>query len=129
MCGIAGWTDFKSSLENKSGIMEKMRQCISHRGPDSEGYFSDVHCRLSHTRLAVIDVEKGAQPMSSGSCTIVYNGELYNTEDIRSELKKCGCSFSTRSDTEVLLKAYITWGEKCLERLNGIYAFAVWNSV
>ncbi len=129
MCGIAGWADFKSSLENKSGIMEKMRQCISHRGPDSEGDFADVHCRLSHTRLAVIDVENGAQPMSSGSYTIVYNGELYNTEDIRSELKKCGCSFSTRSDTEVLLKAYIAWGEKCLERLNGIYAFAVWNSV
>lgn len=129
MCGIAGWADFKSSLENKSGIMEKMRQCIGHRGPDAQGDFSDMYCRLSHTRLAVIDVENGKQPMSSGSYTIVYNGELYNTEDIRAELIKTGCSFSTRSDTEVLLKAYITWGEKCLERLNGIYAFAVWNSV
>ena len=129
MCGIAGWSDFKDSLENKGGIMEKMRRSISHRGPDSDGDFSDLHCRLSHTRLAVIDVENGAQPMSSGSYTIVYNGELYNTEDIRIELIKNGCSFSTRSDTEVLLKAYVMWGEKCLERLNGIYAFAVWNSV
>ena len=111
MCGIAGWADFKSSLENKSEVMEKMRQCIGHRGPDMEGDFSDMHCRLSHTRLAVIDVENGRQPMSRGSYTIVYNGELYNTEDIRGELVKNGCSFSTRSDTEMLLKAYITWGE------------------
>lgn len=129
MCGIAGWSDFKSGLENKGGIMEKMRNSISHRGPDSYGDFSDMHCRLSHTRLAVIDVENGAQPMSSGSCTIVYNGELYNTGEIRSELTRNGCAFSTDSDTEVLLKAYITWGEDCLKKLNGIYAFAVWNSV
>ncbi|MBQ8841841.1 MAG: asparagine synthase (glutamine-hydrolyzing) [Ruminiclostridium sp.] len=129
MCGIAGWADFRNSLENKGEIMEKMREAISHRGPDSFGDFSDTSCRLSHTRLAVIDVENGKQPMSSGACTIVYNGELYNTEDIRGELMKNGCSFSTKSDTEVLLKAYVMWGEKCLERLNGIYAFAVWNSV
>lgn len=129
MCGIAGWIDFKNSLYENGGIMEKMRQSISHRGPDSYGDFSDRHCRLSHTRLAVIDVENGKQPMSSGAYTIVYNGELYNTEDIRSELVKLGVEFGSRSDTEVLLKAYIMWGEKCLERLNGIYAFAVWNSV
>lgn len=129
MCGIAGWADFRNSLTEKGGIMEKMRQSISHRGPDSYGDFSDTHCRLSHTRLAVIDVENGKQPMSSGAYTIVYNGELYNTEEIRSELKKTGVVFNSRSDTEVLLKAYILWGEKCLERLNGIYAFAVWNSV
>lgn len=129
MCGIAGWADFRTSLEDKDVIMTKMRQCISHRGPDSEGDFSDTHCRLSHTRLAVIDVERGKQPMSSGAYTIVYNGELYNTADIRSELIKNGCAFDTHSDTEVLLKAYITWGEGCLEKLNGIYAFAVWNSV
>lgn len=129
MCGIAGWADFGNSLEDKGGVMEKMRQSISHRGPDSFGDFSDDNCRLSHTRLAVIDVENGKQPMSSGSYTIVYNGELYNTEDIRGELIKNGCSFLTHSDTEVLLKAYIMWGEKCLERLNGIYGFAIWNSV
>ncbi len=128
MCGIAGWSDFRTNLENKNEIMKKMRQCISHRGPDSQGDFSDIHCRLSHTRLAVIDVEKGAQPMSSGVYTIVYNGELYNTDEIRSALIKKGCVFDTHSDTEVLLKAYIMWGEGCLDYLNGIYAFAVWNS-
>ena len=129
MCGIAGWVDFRSNLSDKNEIMKKMRQCISHRGPDSEGDFLDIHCCLSHTRLAVIDVEKGKQPMSDGAYTIVYNGELYNTEEIRVELVKNGCIFNTKSDTEVLLKAYIVWGERCLERLNGIYAFAVWNSV
>lgn len=129
MCGIAGWIDFKNSLNESGGIMEKMRQSISNRGPDSYGDFSDTHCRLSHTRLAVIDVENGKQPMSSGAYTIVYNGELYNTEDIRGELKKLGVEFKSRSDTEVLLKAYIMWGESCLEKLNGIYAFAIWNSI
>lgn len=129
MCGIAGWADFNADLNEKPEIMKKMRQCISHRGPDAEGDFSDTHCRLSHTRLAVIDVENGCQPMSSGSHTIVYNGELYNTEELRSELIKNGCMFKTRSDTEVLLKAYIMWGKDCLKKLNGIYAFAVWNSV
>ena len=129
MCGIAGWVDFRSDLSDKNEIMKKMRQCISHRGPDSEGDFLDTHCCLSHTRLAVIDVEKGRQPMSYGTYTIVYNGELYNTSEIRNELIKNGSVFDTNSDTEVLLKAYITWGEACLEKLNGIYAFAVWNSV
>lgn len=128
MCGIAGWSDFRDDLENHSKIMEKMRQSISHRGPDASGDFADRHCRLSHTRLAVIDVENGAQPMSSGCFTIVYNGELYNTAELRAELIRKGCDFATHSDTEVLLKAYIAWGEQCLLKLNGIYAFAIWNS-
>lgn len=127
MCGIAGWIDFNDRLRNGGGIMEKMRRSVLHRGPDSAGDFSDDNCRLSHTRLAVIDVENGAQPMTSGDFTIVYNGELYNTSELRRELKKSGCDFTTKSDTEVLLKAYMTWGEECLLRLNGIYAFAVWN--
>lgn len=128
MCGIAGWSDFRDELENRGEIMKKMRQSISHRGPDSSGDFADRYCRLSHTRLAVIDVENGAQPMSRNGFTIVYNGELYNTAELRAELIKNGCSFGTHSDTEVLLKAYIAWGEDCLLKLNGIYAFAVWNS-
>lgn len=128
MCGIAGWADFRDELENRDEIMKKMRQSISHRGPDASGDFFSRHCRLSHTRLAVIDVENGAQPMNSGCFTIVYNGELYNTAELRTELIKKGCEFITHSDTEVLLKAYITWGERCLLKLNGIYAFAVWNS-
>ncbi len=128
MCGIAGWVDFRGSFENADGIMEKMRDSILHRGPDSSGIFADEHCRLAHTRLAVIDVENGAQPMHCGGLTIVYNGELYNTSELRAELRKIGCDFATNSDTEVLLKAYMTWGEDCLRRLNGIYAFAVWDS-
>lgn len=128
MCGIAGWVDFRDKLENRGKIMEKMRRSILHRGPDSSGAFADNYCRLVHTRLAVIDVENGAQPMTRGDYTIVYNGELYNTSELRAELKKTGSEFTTSSDTEVLLKAYMAWGEDCLLRLNGIYAFAVWNS-
>lgn len=127
MCGIAGWTDFRDRLKGGGEIMEKMRRSILHRGPDSSGDFADDYCRLSHTRLAVIDVENGAQPMTCGDFTIVYNGELYNTSELRGEMKKSGCEFLTNSDTEVLLKAYMTWGEDCLLKLNGIYAFAVWN--
>lgn len=128
MCGIAGWADFRETYTDRSGIMKTMRESISSRGPDAFGDYADRLCSLSHRRLSVIDVENGAQPMSFGDYTIVYNGELYNTEDIRSELITGGCSFSTRSDTEVLLKAYVTWGKDCLYKLNGIYAFAVWDS-
>ncbi len=128
MCGIAGWADFREIYADKSEIMKAMRESISSRGPDAYGDYADRLCSLSHRRLSVIDVENGAQPMSFGDYTIVYNGVLYNTEDIRSELITGGCSFSTRSDTEVLLKAYVTWGKDCLYKLNGIYAFAVWDS-
>lgn len=128
MCGIAGWTDFRDRLNEGGEIMKKMRFSILHRGPDSSGDFVGDYCRLSHTRLAVIDVENGTQPMTCGDFTIVYNGELYNTSELRGEMKKSGCEFLTNSDTEVLLKAYMTWGEDCLLKLNGIYAFAIWNS-
>ena len=128
MCGITGWVDFRDSLENRSDILRAMNDALSPRGPDDSGEFFDRGCRLGHKRLAVIDVENGKQPMSSGNYTIVYNGELYNTEEIRQDLLKEGCVFSTHSDTEVLLKAFTVWGEECLKRLNGIYAFAVWNT-
>lgn len=128
MCGIAGWADARRSLENEREALLKMQGTIGHRGPDAAGTFFSPHCCLAHTRLAVIDPKNGAQPMRSGNFTIVYNGELYNTDEIRGELMRRGVRFSTRSDTEVLLKAYIQWGEECLQRLNGIYAFAVWDN-
>ena len=128
MCGITGWVDFRDSLQDKINILKAMNESLIPRGPDEGGEFCDKGCLLGHRRLAVIDIEKGKQPMSSGDYTIVYNGELYNTEEIRSELRKNGFEFISRSDTEVLLKAYIAWGADCLKRLNGIYAFAVWNS-
>ncbi len=128
MCGITGWVDFRDSLQDKINILKAMNESLIPRGPDEGGEFCDKGCLLGHRRLAVIDIENGKQPMTSGDYTIVYNGELYNTEEIRSELRKSGFEFISRSDTEVLLKAYIAWGADCLKRLNGIYAFAVWNS-
>lgn len=130
MCGIAGWIDY-GGISGGEEIMRRMAQTMIPRGPDASGrYISDI-CALAHRRLSVIDPAGGAQPMTreygGDRCVIVYNGELYNTDEIKDELKKQGYSFSTASDTEVLLMSYIAWGEACLDRLNGIYAFAVWS--
>lgn len=127
MCGIAGWTDFKNTLEEYENVIDAMSVKLAHRGPDAHGSYFDRGCRLAHRRLSVIDPERGAQPMTYGDNTIVYNGELYNTHELRSRLKRLGHTFDTSSDTEVLLKAFAEWGEHCLDELNGIYAFAVWN--
>lgn len=128
MCGIAGWIDFRRDLRRENAVMEKMSVSLAQRGPDEKGFYSDYNCAFAHRRLVVIDPAGGKQPMSAGSFTICYNGELYNTGELREELEALGTTFSGHSDTEVLLKAYIAWGESCLEKLNGIYAFAVWNS-
>lgn len=109
-----------------------MGATLARRGPDDDGEYVDVNVALAHRRLAVIDPERGAQPMfkRDGEITfvIVYNGELYNTEDIRKDLIAKGYSFETTSDTEVLLTSYIEYGPKCVDHLNGIFAFAVWDS-
>ncbi len=129
MCGIAGWTDMNNSLEEYGDVIEAMSAAVAHRGPDAKGSFRDNGCLLAHRRLSVIDPENGSQPMTYGIYTIVYNGELYNTSELRSKLKNLGHTFDTASDTEVLLKAYAEWGGDCLQRLNGIYAFAVWDKM
>lgn len=97
------------------------------RGPDGKGAFIKPYTALIHRRLSVIDPEKGKQPMQFGKYTIVYNGEIYNTEELRNELKALGYEFKTHCDTEVILKAYHKWKEKACEKLNGIFAFAVWD--
>lgn len=131
MCGITGWIDYTQSLKNQDGIIKAMTETLSKRGPDDGNVWSSTHALLGHRRLAVIDLIGGKQPMTKvhqdKSYNMVYNGELYNTEDIRQELVKRGYSFSTSSDTEVLLASFIEWREQCVEYLNGIYAFAVWD--
>ena len=127
MCGIAGWIDFENNLIGQKSIMKAMANSMKMRGPDDEGIYISESAALVHRRLAVIDIENGKQPMKRGNYVIVYNGELYNTEEIRKELIKAGYKFEGHSDTEVLINAYIEWGEYCLDKLNGIYAFAVWN--
>ncbi|MCD8391160.1 MAG: asparagine synthase (glutamine-hydrolyzing), partial [Firmicutes bacterium] len=137
MCGICGFINFKDNFfknKERHGITARnMARSIRHRGPDGDGVFVGEHAAFSHARLAVIDIDGGKQPMKKTvqgyDFVITYNGELYNTEEIRSNLKKYGYIFTTSSDTEVLLYAYIHYGKRCAEMLNGIFAFAVWDSM
>ena len=126
MCAIAGCIHLKPSRE----IMQNMLKTMSRRGPDGHGTFQSQECTFLHARLAIIDPQGGKQPMGlhfgDEDYTLIYNGELYNTQELRRELEKAGHLFQEHSDTEVLLHAYAQWGSGCLERLNGIFAFAVW---
>ncbi len=126
MCGIFGVVNYHLN-EVRTPYDMSCVQAVLHRGPDEGGTFYDPHVFLGHRRLSVVDIEQGKQPMSFHHYTMVYNGELYNTEEIRQELLEAGYTFKGHSDTEVLLKAYVCFGEKVVEKLNGIYAFAVWN--
>ena len=130
MCGIVGIVDHQRELFEHTPVIERMTQALSHRGPDAYGHHVTRHALLGHRRLAVVDPEGGGQPMERmfhcNTFTIVYNGELYNTEELRAELKARGFTFSAYSDTEVLLCAYIAWGPSCVEKLNGIFSFGIW---
>lgn len=133
MCGISGWADFSRNVGKERDTIEKMANTLSKRGPDETNLWQDTHVAFGHKRLIVVDPEGGKQPMSKSSkqgnvYTICYNGELYNTEDIRKVLLTKGYSFKGHSDTEVLLTAYIEWAEECVTFLNGIYAFAIWDA-
>lgn len=126
MCGIGGLV----GLYSNDIICDAMLRTMHRRGPDGRGVYADGPCTLLHSRLAIIDPEGGKQPMvlrpgESGLC-IVYNGELYNTEEVRYELIKHGHRFRGHSDTEVVLHSYAQWGDACVDKFNGIFAFAVW---
>ncbi|MEW9668820.1 asparagine synthase (glutamine-hydrolyzing) [Ammoniphilus sp. 3BR4] len=131
MCGITGWIDWQRDLSKEKESLKKMTTPLYNRGPDAEGFWLSRHAALGHRRLVVVDPAGGAQPMTRNigerSFTMVYNGELYNTEDIRKELLDRGYRFRSHSDTEVLLTSFMEWGEGCLEKLNGIFAFAIWD--
>ncbi|MDH6563070.1 asparagine synthase (glutamine-hydrolysing) [Bacillus safensis] len=132
MCGITGWADFKKQLIQQDHVINQMTDTLSKRGPDDTNTWKSEHVLFGHKRLAVVDVEGGKQPMTythqNHAYTIVYNGELYNTEDIRKELLKRGHRFLGHSDTEVLLHAYTEWKEECVSHFNGIFAFVIWDS-
>ena len=131
MCGIAGEVSFSGSLIKNKDSFLKMQKVLEPRGPDQNGIFIKDNVALIHSRLCVIDIENGMQPMSAKygekEYTLVYNGELYNTDEIRNELIGLGYKFIGHSDTEVILKSYIQWEENCLERFNGIFSFAIWD--
>ncbi|MBP0972479.1 MAG: asparagine synthase (glutamine-hydrolyzing) [Oscillospiraceae bacterium] len=130
MCGIAGVIAFGENLHDQERIFARMQDAIVRRGPDQRGMLVTAHAALIHTRLAVIDPEHGRQPMHRSYrdevYSIVYNGELYNTDEIRQVLAEKGCRLTTRSDTEAVLMAYAVFGADCVKLFNGIFAFAVW---
>lgn len=136
MCGIAGFyqpeKDYQSTRDYACRILSKMSSMLGHRGPDSSGIWLGKEGGLAHARLAIIDLIGGGQPMikrlGDQPAAIVYNGELYNTEEVRKDLLHLGYSFETSSDTEVLLNAYLAFGPDFVKRLNGIFAFAVLDS-
>ena len=130
MCGITGFVDFGGHSRTEAAArVKRMADAIAHRGPDEEGYFVDDFVALGHRRLAIIDLSSGQQPMSAldGRVQIIFNGEIYNYLEVRAELEKLGHHFHTRSDTEVLLLGYVQWGERCVERMSGMFAFAIWD--
>ncbi|MDY0221028.1 MAG: asparagine synthase (glutamine-hydrolyzing) [Desulfobacterium sp.] len=131
MCGITGFVNFKGhDRESVSPQIKRMADTLNHRGPDAEGFFVDDHAALGHRRLNIIAISSGSQPMGNDDDTmqIVFNGEIYNFPELKKELVKRGYSFRTESDTEVILNAYTEWGELCVEKLNGMFAFAIWDS-
>ncbi|HWC82244.1 MAG TPA: asparagine synthase (glutamine-hydrolyzing) [Pseudonocardiaceae bacterium] len=135
MCGIAGWVSFDRDLGREQATLEEMTETMACRGPDARGTWTDRrggHAALGHRRLAVIDLPGGAQPMTvdtpEGTLAMVYSGEAYNFTELRDELRRRGHSFTTDSDTEVVLHGYLEWGEAVAERLNGMYAFAIWDA-
>ena len=135
MCGIAGFfhtkRDYLQEKDYFSSILNTMRESLQHRGNDENGTFLCSHCGLAHARLSIIDLQTGSQPMvrmeKGNTCAIVHNGEVYNMKELKEELQTKGISFSTTSDTEVLLAGYMAEGPSFVEKLNGIFAFAIYD--
>ncbi|WP_258348775.1 asparagine synthase (glutamine-hydrolyzing) [Saccharopolyspora gregorii] len=131
MCGITGWVSYGRDLGTQDRVLRDMTETMACRGPDAAGTWVAPHAALGHRRLAVIDLPGGAQPMEvatpDGAVAMVYSGEAYNFTELRAELRGRGHRFDTDSDTEVVLRGYLEWGEQLAEHLNGMYAFAIWD--
>jgi asparagine synthase (glutamine-hydrolysing) len=130
MCGIAGFVNIKASRDEQLAWIKGATEALQHRGPDDEGYWLNGPAVLGHRRLSIIDLERGHQPMvdEENNAAVVFNGEIYNFQDLRSRLETKGFQFKTRSDTEVLLKSYLDQGFDCLHSFEGMFAFAIWDS-
>lgn len=129
MCGISGIYDFSGAAIDAARL-QAMTDALSHRGPDGSGRLVEGHVGLGHRRLSIIDIDGGSQPLANedDSVHIVFNGEIYNFIELRNELIGAGHCFRTRSDTEVIVHAYEQWGVACVDRLDGIFAFAIWDA-
>jgi asparagine synthase (glutamine-hydrolysing) len=134
MCGIAGWVSYDGDLRAQRNVIARMTETMALRGPDAGGVFVARHVGLGHRRLAVIDLAGGVQPMQAEEegrtiASLIYTGEVYNFVELRDELRRLGHHFKTCSDTEVVLRGYLQWGDEVVERLNGMFAFAIWDAV
>lgn len=131
MCGFTGFCNLKRNISSKENIYN-MNRSLSYRGPDETGYYYEEHIVFGHNRLSIIDPVRGKQPMTEryaeNTYTIVYNGQLYNSSDLKAKLIENGFEFNSNSDTEVLLKSYMFWKKDVVSKLNGIFAFAIWDS-
>jgi asparagine synthase (glutamine-hydrolysing) len=130
MCGLCGYIAFKETEIPSPDVLREMTETLTHRGPEYEGYWQERNIGLGHRRLSIIDLSAlGNQPMSvpSLSTRIIFNGEIYNFQDVRRELESLGRSFISRSDTEVILHAYDVWGKECVHRFNGMFAFCIYD--
>jgi asparagine synthase (glutamine-hydrolysing) len=130
MCGIAGRFNFDAARPVDGQVLRAMTDCIAHRGPDSAGYYRGQGIGLGHRRLSIIDLATGDQPLANedGRVQVVFNGEIYNFADVRAELVSRGHRFRTHSDTEIIVHGYEEWGERCVERFRGMFAFALWDA-
>src|SRR3954464_2383829 len=126
MCGICGDVELGSAPDAEG--VRRAANALAHRGPDAEGFFTEGAAALGHRRLSILDLEGGVQPMTRDEVTLVFNGQAYDFAALRDELRGKGHPFSTRSDTEVVLRAYLEWGEEFPERVHGMFAVALWDA-
>ena len=127
MCSISGICNFEKKPSTQ--IVELMTKCLSHRGPDDSGFFQNENISLGHNRLSIIDLQNSKQPMkdNKNKNIIIFNGEIYNFKELKSELRSFGHKFNTEGDTEVILKSYTQWGFECLKKLEGMFVFCIWD--
>src|SRR5688572_3710090 len=130
MCGIAGIVEDRSALADREQLVRRMLGALRHRGPDQFGLFVDPQAAIGSARLSIIDLSSGQQPITNEdeSLWIVFNGEIFNYVELRAELEAHGHRFATHTDTEVILHLYEEMGPDCLNRLNGQFAIAIWDS-
>src|SRR5215813_2133324 len=130
MCGICGKVGLDEGARIAPGLVERMMKRLEHRGPDDNGMYSEPQAVLGHTRLSIIDLKSGQQPITNenGTVWIVFNGEIYNYRGLRNELVQKGHRFATQTDTEVIVHLYEEYGPECVTRLRGMFAFAIWDA-
>ena len=126
MCGICGDVDLSAAPDEAA--VRRMARSLAHRGPDAEGFFVDGPAAFGHRRLSILDLSGGVQPMMRDGVALAFNGQAYEHDEVRERLRAKGHSFTTRSDTEVVLRAYLEWGERFVEELHGMFAVALWDA-